>query len=221
MKHGCILCRYKIPKDQAILAGPQHEGLYEDLINSFEIDYTAGGATQNTMRFVSWILGKNNANIATFCGCIGDDYFGKMMEKKARGDGVKVLYVADKETATGTCAVLVTDNGTKRSLVAYLGAAEKFQKEYLLKNWHWVEKAKVYYLSGHSISVSWESVLAIAHQTVKDKFQKKVFCFNLAAPYVSQKFGAEVNEIFPFIDILFGNEVEVQALAKMKDYKVR
>lgn len=42
------------------------------------------------MRFVSWILGKNNANIATFCGCIGDDYFGKMMEKKAKGDGVKV-----------------------------------------------------------------------------------------------------------------------------------
>lgn len=85
-----IVVRYKIPKDQAILAQKHHEGLYEDLVNSFEIDYTAGGATQNTMRFVSWILGKNNANIATFCGCIGDDYFGKMMEKKAKGDGVKV-----------------------------------------------------------------------------------------------------------------------------------
>lgn len=212
--------RYKIPKDQAILAGPSHEGLYEDLINSFEIDYTAGGAAQNTMRFVSWILGKNNANIATFCGCIGDDYFGKMMEKKAKGDGVKVLYSTDKETATGTCAVLVTDGGKKRSLVAYLGAAEKFQKDHLIKNWHWVEKAKVFYLAGHLLSVSADSAIAVAHQTIKDKFNPKILTFNLAAPYVSEKFGKELNEILPFIDILFGNEYEVAAFAKMKGYPV-
>lgn len=215
-----MLFRYNIPKDQAILAGPKQEGLYDDLIQAFEIDYTAGGATQNTMRFVSWILGKNNANIATFCGCIGDDYFGKMMEKKAKGDGVKVLYAVDKETATGTCAVLVTDNGTKRSLCAYLGAAEKFQKEYLIKNWYWVEKAKVFYLSGHSLSVSFDSVLSIAHQTVKDAFNPKLFCFNLAAPYVSEKFGKQLMEILPYIDIMFGNECEAAAFGKMRDYKV-
>jgi hypothetical protein len=29
-------------------------------------------------------------------GCIGSDYFGKMMEKKAKSDGVKVLYAVDE-----------------------------------------------------------------------------------------------------------------------------
>lgn len=87
-----------MPKNSAILAGPQHEGLYEDLINKYEIDYTAGGATQNTVRFMQWMLGKNNANIATFMGCIGNDYFGKMMERKAKSDGVNVKY------AVGMCA---------------------------------------------------------------------------------------------------------------------
>ena len=48
------------------------------------------------MRFIQWILGKNNTGIASFLGCIGNDYFGKMMEKKARSDGVKVLYVTDE-----------------------------------------------------------------------------------------------------------------------------
>lgn len=172
------------------------------------------------MRFVQWILGKNTANIATFTGCIGDDYFGKMMEKKAKGDGVKVLYTVDKETPTGTCAVLVTDNGASRCLVAYLGAAEKFTKDHLLKNWHWAEKAKFYYLSGHSLSVSPDSVLSISHQVHKDKFAPKIFAFNLGAPYVSEKFSAELLEILPVIDILFGNDAEALAFAKMRGYTV-
>ena len=58
--------------------------------------FAAGGATQNTMRFIQWLLGKNNTGIASFLGCIGNDYFGKMMEKKAKADGVKVLYVIDE-----------------------------------------------------------------------------------------------------------------------------
>lgn len=78
------------------MASKKHENLYEDLINVFEIDYNPGGATQNTMRFIQWILGKNNTGIASFLGCIGNDYFGKMMEKKAKSDGVKVLYVTDE-----------------------------------------------------------------------------------------------------------------------------
>lgn len=216
----CQPPRYSLPKNEAILAGPSHEGMYEDLINTFEIDYTAGGATQNTMRFVQWILGKNNANIATFCGCIGNDYFGKMMEKKAKGEGVKVMYSIDKEIATGTCAVLITDNGASRCLVAYLGAAEKFKKEHLLKNWHWAEKAKVYYISGHSLSVTPDSVLSLAHQTNKDNANPKVLCFNLGAPYVSEKYSKELLDVLPAIDILFGNDAEALAFAKMRGYTV-
>lgn len=213
--------RYKIPLNNAVLAGPEHEGLYEDLINSYEIDYTAGGATQNTMRYCQWILGRNKSGIASFMGCIGNDYFGKMMEKKAKNDGVKVLYVkCDDDTPTGTCAVLITNGGKQRSLCAYLGAAEKFHKEHIIRHWHWVEKARIYYLSGHSLSVSAESVVAIANQAHKDQHVKKSFLFNLAAGYVSQKYGKEVMEIYSHIDYIFGNEEEALAFAKMRNYPV-
>lgn len=143
------------------------------------------------------------------------------MEKKAKGDGVKVLYSVDNDTPTGTCAVLITDNGASRCLVAYLGAAEKFRKDHLLKNWHWAEKARVYYISGHSLSVSPDSVLALAHQTNKDQYNPKVLCFNLGAPYVSEKYSKEVLEILPAIDVLFGNDNEALAFAKMRGYTVR
>lgn len=102
------------------------------------------------------------------------------MEKKAKGDGVKVLYVIDENgTATGTCAVLVTDKGENRSLCAYLGAAEKLTKEHLVRNWYWVEKAKIFYLAGHSISVTSDSIVTLAKQTLADKFNEKIlsmFC---------------------------------------------
>ncbi|KAI1282042.1 Adenosine kinase [Halotydeus destructor] len=213
-----FLAKYKLPKNEAILGNDKDEVMYEDLINSFEIDYTAGGATQNTMRFCQWIIGKNNANIASFLGCIGEDFFGKMMEKKAKGDGVKVLYSVDKDVPTGTCAVLVTDGGASRCAVAYLGAAERFTKEHLLKNWHWAEKARVYYVTGHVLSVSHDSVVALAHQTHKDPFKPKVFCFCLGAPYVCEKYGPQLMELVPYIDILFGNDAEALAFAKLRSY---
>jgi len=215
-----FLKKYDLPKNGAILATKKHENLYEDLINVFEIDYNPGGASQNTCRFIQWILGKNNTGIASFLGCIGNDYFGKMMEKKAKSDGVKILYVTDEAgTATGTCAVLITDKGENRSLCAYLGAAEKLTKEHLVRNWYWVEKAKIFYLAGHSISVTRDSIIALAKQTLADKFNEKLLMFNLAAPYVSEKHIDVLNEILPNIDYLFGNDQEYLAFAKAKGYK--
>jgi adenosine kinase len=45
----------------------------------------------------------------SYIGCIGDDEFGKQMEKLASEGGVDVQYDIDQTTATGTCAVLVVD----------------------------------------------------------------------------------------------------------------
>ncbi|XP_053209231.1 uncharacterized protein LOC128393129 [Panonychus citri] len=212
-----FLQKWQLPKNGAIVAGKTQENLYEDLINSFEIDYSAGGACQNTLRFVQWIIGKNTS-VTTFVGCIGNDYFGRMMEKKAKGEGVKVLYHIDKSIATGTCAVLITDHGKNRSLCAYLGAAEKLNKEAVIRNWHWVDKARVYYSTGHILSVTPDSVIAIAHQTNVDKFTDKKFMFNLAATYVSEKHGDKLMEVLPYIDFMFGNEEETLAFAKFRGY---
>lgn len=86
-----FLEKYNLPKNSAILAEPKHETMYDEVINKYEIEYSAGGATQNTMRFCQWVVGKNN-QVTTFLGAVGNDYFGKIMEKKAKGDGVTVRY---------------------------------------------------------------------------------------------------------------------------------
>lgn len=63
-------------------------------------------------------------------------------------------YMYNDTEPTGTCAVLLT--GKHRSLVAYLAAANKFDRSQLAmtsrlaipSNWALVEKAHYYYVAG-------------------------------------------------------------------------
>jgi adenosine kinase len=52
------------------------------------VEYIAGGATQNTIRVAQWMLQSPGA--CSYMGCIGDDDFGKLMTKTASEDGVDV-----------------------------------------------------------------------------------------------------------------------------------
>lgn len=49
-----------------------------------------------------------------FTGCIGKDKYGEILEKKTKSYGVKTIYQYQDKEPTGTCAVLVTDDGQNR-----------------------------------------------------------------------------------------------------------
>ena len=66
-------------------------------------------------------------NICTYMGCIGKDSLGNRMIEEARKDKILSAYLIDEKEKTGYCAVLITDDGKKRSLVAYLGAANNMK----------------------------------------------------------------------------------------------
>ena len=56
------------------------------------MEYTAGGATQNSIRVAQWMLQLPGAT--SYMGCIGNDEFGEKMRQVASSDGVNVsLYV--------------------------------------------------------------------------------------------------------------------------------
>jgi adenosine kinase len=59
----------------------------------------------------------------------GTDENSKILRRSAEGNGVKVAYVEDATTPTGTCAALVT--GKHRTLVANIAAANNFKEEHL------------------------------------------------------------------------------------------
>ena len=47
-------------------------------------------------------------NASTFFGCVSDDEFGKILEDRAKTDGVNVRFQTTEKEPTGTCAVLIT-----------------------------------------------------------------------------------------------------------------
>jgi len=51
-----FLEKYKLIANNAILATDEHVPLYNDLVKNYDVEYIAGGATQNTLRVAQVII---------------------------------------------------------------------------------------------------------------------------------------------------------------------
>lgn len=200
--------KYSLKPNDAILAEDKHMPIYRELVQSHKpVQYIAGGATQNTIRVAQWMLQRERAT--TYMGCTGKDEFGAQLRTKAEADGVRVNYMESAEHATGTCACLIT--GKVRSLVANLGAANHYEKSHLLdpSNWSLLERAKFAYIGGFFLTVSPDSIVEVGKHCSETN---KYFMMNLSAPFIPLAFKDSLMKAMPYIDILFGNESEAEAL---------
>ncbi|XP_042899992.1 uncharacterized protein [Parasteatoda tepidariorum] len=206
-----FLEKYGLKPNDAILAEEKHVPMYKEMVENYNIDYTAGGACQNTMRVAQWIL--QQPNVFAFMGCIGKDEFGKILESKAKEAGVLVSYQYHDTLPTGTCAVVITDQGHNRSLCANLSAANCFSKEHLERpeNQALIEKAKFFYITSFFLTVSPPSIMHVAEHA--SQFDKPLI-MNLSAPFLSQFFKEPMMEAMPYVDILFGNEQEAVTFSR-------
>jgi len=206
-----FLRKYGLEANNAILADKEHVPMYEEMADAFDVEYIAGGATQNAIRVAQWLLGKKKA--CSYFGCIGNDKFGKVLQSKAEEDGVNAVYQIHPEEATGTCAVVCTEGGTMRSLVANLASANLFTIDHVdqVNNWKCVLNAQVYYIAGFFLTVSPPSIMKVANHACESN---KIFTMNLSAPFLCQFFKEPMLAVLPYVDILFGNESEAATFAK-------
>jgi len=141
------------------------------------------------------------------------------MTEKAESGGVNVRYFVSEDLATGTCAVLVTNQGKCRSLVANLSAANTYSVEHLRANeqWNLVEKARMVYITGFFLTVSPESIQLMGKHCADTK---KLFLMNLSAPFLCEVpiFFERMQAALPFVDILFGNEIEARTFARVMNW---
>lgn len=213
---GDLLTKYNLQPNNAILAEEKHLPIYKDLVNNYEVEYIAGGATQNSIRVAQWMLQQKHAT--SYIGCVGNDKYGKQLEKQAQGDGVRVHYMIVDDQPTGTCAVVITEK--VRSLIANLGAANSYKLDHLKQeeNWKLVEQAKICYIAGFFLTVSVDSILAVAQHCMENN---KLFIMNLSAPFICQFFKDQLLQVMPYIDILIGNEAEGIAFGEAMGYTTK
>jgi adenosine kinase len=214
-----LLNKYSLEANAAILAGPEHVPLLEEIKQYKDVLYCAGGATQNAMRTAQWMLGGNSISPrVAYLGCVGnDDNMEKMKASVEQVSGVKAVYLVDSTQPTGTCGVLLSSQGKNRSLVANLGAANHFKKSHLESNRDSVlSKAAVIYSSGFFITAAADSLDYLSDFVATNKETRPVFCFNLAAPFICEvePFRVVLMRTITYVDYLFGNDAEALALAK-------
>ncbi|EEB11607.1 adenosine kinase, putative [Pediculus humanus corporis] len=209
-----LLKKYKLEANNAVLANMFQKSMYKHLMKNYNVQLSAGGSVQNSLRVCQWIL--KTPHTCVFMGSVGTDKYSEMLKETAENDGVKVIYQYQKKIPTGTCAAIITTHeGNKRSLCANLAAAEKFTIQHILKpeNFKIVEKVEMYYISGFFITVSPETIYKIGEVA---STQNKVFCMNLSAPFICTKYKETLIKSLFYADIVFGNVTEAQAIAKGK-----
>eukprot|EP00037_Helgoeca_nana_P032017 m.411750 g.411750 ORF g.411750 m.411750 type:complete len:375 (-) comp28727_c0_seq1:108-1232(-) len=206
------LAKYKLEKNNQILAEESHMPIYAEMVKDYEVEYIAGGATQNSIRVAQWMLG---APCTAYIGSVGKDAFGKTLREKAEEGGTTVEYMVDPEAPTGTCAVLVT--GINRSLVANISAANNYKETHLAEvGWKHVEAAEIFYISGFFLTVSPPSILKVGKHAAETN---KIFSMNLGAPFIMMvpPFREAFLASLPYCDYLFGNETEYAEFAKQTE----
>ena len=209
---NAFLTKYGLKPNNAILAEGIHAPMYEEIARHADVEYIAGGATQNSIRVCQWMLQSPNAT--SFIGSVGKDCeFGRKLKQVAESDGVKTYYYEADGHATGTCAVLVYDK--ERSLVANLAAANAFQFAHLTTSEvrDAVERAHIIYSAGFFLTLpdGPKSALEIAKHACE---HDKVYCLNFAAPFICSFFHDPLMSIIPYADFVFANESEATEFAK-------
>ena len=63
--------RWGVKLNDAILAEDKHKLLYAELAKTHDVEYIAGGATQNSIRVAQWMT--QAPGCTAFVGCIGTD----------------------------------------------------------------------------------------------------------------------------------------------------
>lgn len=209
-----ILEKYELKMGNAILAEEKHIALYDELVKDYEVEFIAGGSTQNTTRVCQWVLESmaDEVNGVThFIGCVGDDEFGKSLAKSAAADNVKTHYLIDDSVATGTCACIIEDK--ERSLVANLSAANNYKIAHIQseEGEAVVKAAGLYYSAGFFLTVSPESALHVAKFAAEND---RPYCMNLSAPFIPKFFKQQFEDLLPYMDVIFGNLDESQAFGE-------
>uniref|UniRef100_A0A7S3YYI0 Adenosine kinase n=1 Tax=Lotharella globosa TaxID=91324 RepID=A0A7S3YYI0_9EUKA len=207
-----LVQRYGLSMDNTIMAEEKHVNLYVEMERLPTVKYIAGGSTLNTIRVAQWMLQVPEAT--SFVGCVGKDAAAEKLRACVARDHVEAHFCIDHKFPTGKCACLIVDK--ERSLVTDLQAARQYRKDHLLTK-HMTpvcDAAKIIYVAGFMINGTFDTVMHLAEKCSK---QDTRFCMNLSAPFLMtvKHFASLFQKVVPYIDILFGNEIEAIAFGQM------
>lgn len=167
--------------------------------------YYPGGSALNTSRILR-TLGERRI---IFCGSIGEDENGEILQNILKNDRLSTCLQTIEGKATGSCLCLIY--GHHRCLVANIGAALDFNLEFLQSHQESFFKTQLFYIEGFFIPQKFD-VCKFIYETycLNDK---SLLGINLSAPYICKNNVEEMKFLTEKCDIIFGNKNEFLALS--------
>ncbi|KAH8613736.1 putative pfkB family carbohydrate kinase [Trypanosoma vivax] len=207
--------RYGVEVGSIGLMKPEQQGIFADLEKMPSVRYLPGGSGLNTARVAQWMRQAPKGTFATYVGCIADDRYGKMLKEAAEHEGLTMVVEHTTKDATGSCAVCINSN--ERALVANLAAANCLSAEHMNSAAveHALQNSAFFYLTGFTLTIDVNHVLKVAK---KAREVNGVFSMNLSAPFIMEFFSTQLRQVLPEADIIFSNECEALAFAKMNNW---
>ena len=193
-----------------LIDAEEAERLYAAMGPAVEV---SGGSAANTLAGMA-VLGERCA----FIGQVADDQLGHVFTHDLRALGVAYETPALKEGApTARCLILVTPDG-QRTMNTFLGASHLLDQAMIDEDW--IADAEILYLEGYL----WDPELSRAAMRraidVSRAAGRKV-AFTLSDAVIIDRHGADFRALIAegLFDILFANEIEIQALAETDDFE--
>jgi adenosine kinase len=187
--------KWNLELNSQINAEAEHDGLFDEVVNYFDVEYVPGGCTLNTVRVCQWMSGLENSTI--FSGAIGNDRFGEILNRNIQRQRVRTRLFKVDNDCTGRAVSLITKGGN-RSIVGLIAAANRFTESNLDSIWeHQVAQSDFFYQS------SWFLLSDSGLQIYKRLGQfaaenEKHFGLNLSAPTLCQNHLDKILQIYPY-----------------------
>jgi len=150
---------------------------------------------------------------AIFCGKVGSDKHGFLIEEKLTEKGVKPILIKS-EKATGSCISLVTPDN-ERTMLTNLGTAITLSENEIIVDD--VKNSKILYVTGYVLEDPLLRKMALKALKEAKKYNK-IVAIDLSDPALVKRCIDDLKPLLTkYADILIGNEEEVFALTGKKE----
>eukprot|EP01069_Polyplicarium_translucidae_P009922 Polyplicarium_translucidae@DN3346_c0_g5_i2.p1 len=184
-------------------------GYYEELAARNGAQFIPGGATLNSVRVASGLL---KSESCAYLGCLGDDEYGERMRKLCDDCKISAKFAISSGSKTGVCGVSVCQK--ERTLVTRIAAAREYPTSALSDSaaWKLVEGCNIVYSAGFFLDTNVAAMKSVAQHCAE---RGKLFATGLSAPLFVESYKDQMMEVFPYADVLFGNETEWEAFGEV------
>lgn len=187
----------------------EFEAMEQELAKGRIIKRSCGGSVANSLKAFAKLGGK-----AAFVGRIGDDELGAYFAEDLHKFGIRPILNQAMAQRSGCSIVWLDENGEK-TICAKRRAAKEFRENWL--DWKALAESDWLFVEGYWLDVNASLVVKIIKTAVAAGAK---VAFTLSDPKMVVEYKPRIKNILPFVDIVFGNEAEFEALGGCRKIKL-